>query len=551
MKANYMILRGGCSLAIIAGAIGGLTYTIFQILENRYVQHGLYRLVFLKLQESLNMSMLLALGLCYLFLVIFVCIQLSTNLMHRLRIDCGHNPDGLNTILACIPSAVLLGAGLWLLKSDYLAFRSIAGLITSHAVLLVCVALSGWIVFRFKASWIRKTLSSKGLVLCGAVAVLCVVVINAGLLLDKSVNSPCDPNIIIVVIDALRADHLKCYGYSRDTSPAIDRLAEHGVLFRNAFSNASWTKPAVATLMTSLYLPVHRTYNASDSLDESVVTLAEILRNSGCRASFFNGGNANFDKNFNLTQGFDFYFFGNFFETCGRDITESFLARHVLTSSSRGKFFAYIHYMDTHGPYNVNQYNTLFTEKINPVLRPGTWDIGQAKIRPMLEKNTLSAEAAQYIVDLYDGQIRLVDDNVEHIITALRDRVMLGNTIVIVTSDHGEEFVDHGNWAHGHTLYDEVIRVPLTFAGNNIRPAIVQGSVGLVDIVPTLLEIAGVVTNTFGLQGGSLLPAWDGSDAELSRRVFATGTRVGDEKFCVIDADARLIMGDTTLQVSI
>lgn len=304
-------------------------------------------------------------------------------------------------------------------------------------------------------------------------------------------------NIILISIDTLRADHLRSYGYDRDTSPLIEQLAHEGVLFREAIAQSPWTLPSHVSLLTGIYPKHHGVKDEKTAIPDRVNLLAEYFRSHGFATagfvnSFYLSGRYGFDRGFEEFQYIR--------ETLGADhvIRE---ALKYLRNRAPKRFFLFLHFYDVHsdydpGPNYEKMFNGARTGKV-----PGTtaallkYRRGEIKITP---------EDIKYIEGLYDAEIRELSDKLTELFETLKKMKMLDNTLVIITSDHGEEFLDHNGVLHGRTLYDELVRVPLIFWGPGIpKGVIIQQQVQLVDIMPTLLEWCGIEPET-RLDGHSL-----------------------------------------------
>jgi len=298
-------------------------------------------------------------------------------------------------------------------------------------------------------------------------------------------------NIILVVIDALRADHLGCYGYPLETTPNLDALAQAGVRFEECYTPVSWTKPSVASLMTSLYPGQHGAVRGGDILPEEVVTLAELFREAGWNTAGF-VTNPHLKSIFNYNQSFDFFndsltrdkifeiairevpFYpiirtlsGKTFDLTDRDRAD-LLNRKVfswLELNQEGDFFVYLHYMDPHAPYDPpGKYKGIF--------------------------RAVPGDEASRAVSLYDGEIRFVDNAIGELIDRLRILGIYERTAIIVTSDHGEAFGEHGDFGHGHTIYQDQLHVPLIIKYPSSSSAmVVYEPVSTLDILPTLLDL--------------------------------------------------------------
>ncbi len=317
---------------------------------------------------------------------------------------------------------------------------------------------------------------------------------------------PTGPSVILVLVDTLRADHLSCYGYPANRTPAIDALAQDGTLFTRTFAQASWTRPSVATILTSLYPSSHRAIHKSDVLPASVLTLAEVMQATGYRTIGF-ANNINVAPLFNFQQGFDEYvflepaFFFGASEAAAqltiynqlRLMRERYFShvKHVenyyqpadvvtdhgldwIARNGDRPFFMMLHYMDPHDPYFAHPWNgEAFARVANPNPERGLADRYRSA---------------------YDGEISYLDGQLERLFKGLKARGVYDRTVIVLTSDHGEEFCDHGGWWHGTTLYDEQIAVPLIVKppAGGLAGVVNEGLASSVDIAPTMLAIAGI-----------------------------------------------------------
>jgi arylsulfatase A-like enzyme len=349
----------------------------------------------------------------------------------------------------------------------------------------------------------------------------------------KKAVIPRPDHIILIIVDALRPDHLGCYGYGRPTSPNIDRLAGRGARFENAYSNAPWTKPAVASIFTSLYPNVHQAINRFDVLSERALTLAERLKAGGYFTCLVNGGNALIHE-FNYDQGFDYYAYSESLDS------EAAVKRFesVLSEAGGKNLFVYVHLMDTHLPYHLNDLNRELAGSRSQDFWPGRLD--RDSIRELTSSGTLSGQDRDYLISLYDEQIKYADARVGEIVSALESGGLLGGSLVVLTSDHGEEFWEHGNYEHGHSLYDEILRVPLVMAGPGVPPAELETRVRHVDLLPTIMEAADPGFRGEGIAGTSV---WKYLKKDRGEQpVFASGTIHGDEKYGLIRGREKIII---------
>jgi arylsulfatase A-like enzyme len=332
------------------------------------------------------------------------------------------------------------------------------------------------------------------------------------------------PNVLLVSVDTLRADHLSSYGYARPTTPHLDALAARGVLFEAAQSTSSWTLPAHASLLTGRYPAFHGLEDEGAVLPAGLPTLAERFRELGY-ATFAVVAHVYVGREFGIDRGFD-TFDDSLLEGGTRNPKAEEVVDRVLEqldAAGDRPFFGFVHLFDPHWDYAPPPpWNTRFTD-------PGYTGPVDGTLRSLSPwsgpDRTLPAADLAFALALYDGEVAYVDAQIGRLLGALAARGQLDRTVVAVTADHGEEFEEHGRLGHGHSLYGEVLRVPLILAGHPRLPAGERRRepVSLVDVAATLLELAGGAPPA-GSQGTSLLAA-----AEAGRPVFAESVRFGLE----------------------
>jgi len=301
-----------------------------------------------------------------------------------------------------------------------------------------------------------------------------------------------DANLVLISVDTLRADHVGSYGYPRDTTPFLDRLAESGVRFTNAIASSHWTAPSHATLLTGLYNRAHgvRDYPVPAKLPAAIETLAERLTAAGWKTAGFVGGRY-VNARYGLDQGFatweeDIEPEHSFRDANTRvDQAISWLDQH----DSDQPFFLFLHIYQVHEPYDPQSpYDKLWN--IEPVARDIQHPFVDGKNPTELPTQ---AELASQIA-LYDGDIRVTDDALSRLYARLEASGEIWNTLFVVTSDHGEEFLEHGSGGHGQ-LFGETVRVPLVMHHPGLRlggEAVVPGIVDGADVMPTLMDLLGV-----------------------------------------------------------
>jgi arylsulfatase A-like enzyme len=342
------------------------------------------------------------------------------------------------------------------------------------------------------------------------------------------------PSFVLLVVDCMRPDHLGCFGYTRDTSPTIDALARSGWCFERAYAPSPWTKPSVASLFTSQLPGSHGLTDPGQRAPDQLLLLAEVLRNSGYKNFLINGGNVFLKKEFNLHQGFHSYDYLPHTTRSAPDLVQTFLRR--VAGVGGGRFFAYLHYMDAHAPYTSNAHNTRYATKIFKDYPPGN---PATQLNALRGLDSVGPELQQYFLDLYDGQIHFVDASVRALLQGLELLGRLDNTLFIITADHGEEFWEHGSTEHGHSLYDELLHVPLIIAGSPVSARRIPEPVSLIDVMPTVLELAGIPHAGENTQAVSLVPG--SGNLSPDRAIYASGTLYGPESYCLILNNRKLI----------
>jgi len=309
------------------------------------------------------------------------------------------------------------------------------------------------------------------------------------------------PNVVLITIDTLRADHVHHLGCPRETTPRIDRLAAKGALFEQCISTSSWTLPAHMSLFTGRNAPFHGATAFNTRCYGNVPNLAASFQREGYKTAAF-VSNAFLKARYGFARGFDLYDDYTIEMQCRLDlfgeggkrgelsrmVVSEFVnevALHWLRKNYKSGFFMFLHYFDPHYDYiPPKPYDTMFDPDYRGKI-DGTGIATDRKIVPGMDKADL-----RHIIALYDGEIRHVDHCIGGVLDELERLGIAGNTIVVITSDHGDEFLEHGRCRHGQTLFDEVVRVPLIFTGPGIPAGTrIDALVSMVDIMPTLSDL--------------------------------------------------------------
>jgi len=337
-------------------------------------------------------------------------------------------------------------------------------------------------------------------------------------------------NVLLISVDCMRPDHLNCYGYDYPTSPALEKLSEQGIKFTQAISVAPWTSPSLISLITSLYPPVHGVTNREKSLPKGTPTSIKILKNLGYSVpgiSYIHTVLNYYNLGFDVVKE----------PTKFKQKDDEVQIREWLDKNYRKKFFLWHHFYTPHLPYNpLPEYEKLFV-KYNEDNLSGELqhklDIIRSKL--VIRKGDLDFKEKDlpYIIPLYDAEIRQVDSQINAVIDKLKELGIFYKTIIIITSDHGEEFLEHGAIGHASTtltanLYDECIRIPLIIWNPRVLPEgiTINEQVQNVDIMPTIFELLDISLD-IPTDGVSLVPLITGKTNRLPHEFVFSDTIPG------------------------
>ena len=460
--------------------------------------------------------------------------------------------------------------------------------------------LTGWLLSRAaRAGALRWPLFRAVVLAVFGVAVIAVVGAAAyrTLLRDLPLFNPPgtdgvataeQPNIVLISAGGLRPDHLGAYGYDPAISPNVDALARRGIRFEQAVAQASWTEPSLASLLTSLYptelgIACQARLSCQPYLDERRLTLPEALQavgynTQGYATSPWLTAELGFGQGFDrfesvrteepfdlepmqtttlglllgcrqdtaacrlMEKGHTALFDAPIPAGWGGDQVNARVSR-FLDLHSDERFFLWVHYTDALPPYSLEPaFRPLPKDPLaspeRALRRMGYWELGD----PFIVKEQLFPLDAQGLVALYDGEVTRVDRLVGGVVALLETFGLADRTLIVLVGAHGQEFMEHGGYTYGHTLYDEVLRVPLIIAGPGVAASgqAVETPVGLLDLAPTLLDVAGASIPTEA-EGQSLVPALRGQ-ALAERPVFSESLyRVPDDWKTVRQAGYKLI----------
>lgn len=364
-------------------------------------------------------------------------------------------------------------------------------------------------------------------------------------------------SIIFISMDALRYDRTGFSGNPSGLTPNLDQLAEESVVFHNAFSAASWTLPSHMSMWTARWPSIHRVTNkltllgadkmSETSLSAGIETFPNLLVQQGWTAAGFTGG-AGVQGKYGFARGFSEYLDDRPF--AGMDYSSPAALEWLRAHKDDGQFFLFLHGYDAHGQYSlpesqiqgisyagtlngsIEEQAELREKGLQAIVKPGD----DASLR-----GTLDGEDADFLEHIYDRKVRDADQRLGTFIGELRRMGLLDRVILVVVSDHGDEFMEHGHIDHGHSLYQEQLHtVMLMRFPGYARKQDVQGVVRTVDLFPTLFDVLGM-PQPAGIDGESLLPLLQGT--EKSRQAFAeTDYRLFVHRRAIRDSQFKLVL---------
>lgn len=460
--------------------------------------------------------------------------------------------------------AVLLGALWWLPRASQRALQATASVLALSALALGLVACkTSW-------PWWRAPVA---------------------MIIDRETPRHATPNVLILLVDTLRADHLGAYGYWRDTSPAIDRFAAEAVRFDQCLATSSWTKPATASLLTGLFPASHRQHTDTSVLPAGVPMLPGAMGEYGYRTAYI-VTNPFAAESFGFGQEVDLYREARWLPVHGetslfftlnelekwlpRDrvpkgaLTEVFRLAHFewfgfergrddaawanemlldwIDSGGEEPFFAYVHYFEPHEPYDPTpEFRRRFVDPDyqGPALAaPPGLGLYPVKMVPVERAETLPDAQQKHLVDLYDAEIAEFDASFAELIGSLRNRGLYDNTLILLTSDHGEEFYEHLTWRHRTTPFHSQLHVPMILKLPRQESAglVIEGLCRQIDVVPSLLALLDL-PRWPGLQGVDLSDSIRRGTTPLETRWSVAETYEGDDRYAsaYIEDELKLI----------
>lgn len=321
-------------------------------------------------------------------------------------------------------------------------------------------------------------------------------------------------NVILIIIDTLRADHLGCYGYYRETTPTIDSIAENGVRYLNVTAVEPWTLPSMVSIFSGLLPLEHSAMRHGDTyfgIDPAITTVSEFLNKAGyTTAAFFNV--AYMSADFGFHQGFDLFDCFSSLGNCNpmgssEDRNAQQTVDAVLEWLERGvsndPIFLAVHFFDPHLTYSPpDSFADIWRNLEYSGEYDSSWGLRETVVSVNSGERHLTQEDLYNLEALYDGEIAYTDSEISRLLSALRDHGITENALVIIVSDHGEAFLEHGKLGHANSLYQELLSVPLIISGTGFEPGTESAiNVSHADVLPTILAWVGepIPENIFGL----------------------------------------------------
>lgn len=508
----------GIAIGMIQGFLSAFSNHIH---PSGYLVHGLYNTASRALVTAINPRALMVCVLCYAVwfaysvkrrvpgwarrisdLVIIVCVllifhfdpyRLCTIAFMRLRsFFVGVNVSVLTDVMAdgmpqIAASAMILIVGIYLLARTRKNHCNASSARESfswigRSLITPLARIAGYLQYGYQRYWQFDVVVFAVFIALNALPIL-FSVINSFTLRDR-------PNIILIQVDTLRADHLGCYGYSRRTSPNIDGFAAQGMRFQKAISAAPWTSASVAAYMTSQNLRVKLDDpSCLDGPPLDSVQLAEALKDRGYSTVGITSNILASEKS-GLARGYD-SFDDHLVESSSPLVLSSALKR--LNEVKDRKFFMFLLFMDPHSPYILHGNHNFYLNykgKLGKRIDAASYEKG------------MNPDDLKYAISLYDSSIAFTDENIGRLFDSLKKMNLYNDTLIVLLSDHGEEFGEHRLIGHGKHLYDESISVPLIIKLPGQKKGLTVGGVfPLLDLFPSIADFLHLNTSPFGLQG--------------------------------------------------
>ncbi len=540
IKKTLYLISGG----VLIGTFMGLIASIHTILSNRYLQYKMYKITALIFQKNVTYSIVIAIaGLAGLYLLSLLLVKIMK--INKIKVIHLYEILFIISVISLFIDLLLREFAdltliyglkdfkrmLFVYSDGKITFEELlSGIkehLTSYFVLflggVISIPLLYMLMRRLRIDRISEFFQKINIMKTAIALFSLVIILNVGLVVEDKMNATKDPNVIFIVVDALRADHVSCYGYEKLTTPNIDKLCSDGIMFKKAISQGNRTSISMPSMFTGLYtsdqgyLMSRKLEYRYAPLSDKVMTITEILKNAGY-ATHAVSCQPWVSPDSGFGQGFDnFEIISSLYDNLS-DQKTIYRATEWLNSNFKKKFFLYINLMGPHTPYSPPPpYDILHsTEPENKSKLLSDLDkyyrqkkhLEYYKLLMGINKENISEEDLNKLIRLYDGKITFTDLQIGHLIERLKELKIYNNTLIVLTADHGEAFLEHNKLLHGTYLYNEEIHVPLimTYQDKLPKGIAVDDIVQLVDIFPTVTRIADISTAGIKMRGAPLYP---------------------------------------------
>lgn len=474
------------SLAIIFGFIVGIFVGVNHISSNQYTKYRMFRLVLYTTVKDLNYWLVASIFFFTVVAVYWFIIKTIRQLfINTFELHIKNKKTFLTAVILLFTA--LICYVLVNINKGGLSPQSHPVQFIFNTIFFLVVIYASWTLINRK----RRIKYSKNRIRYWLVSLtsvlLIVLILNIYTLIDSKFAIPKGPNVILIVIDTLRADHLGCYGYARNTTPNIDKLANESILFKNIIAPSPWTCPSIGALFTSRYPASLGITEASINISDKFVLLSEVFKEHNYKTHGIISS-VYISSKYGYAQGFDSYDEEN--AKGEQDISSPSITQKAISfieQNRSNKFFLFLHWFDPHYSYMLHEKYNYYPDYNGPIYS------GMNINELWFKAPYMSANDITHIKALYDSEITFTDEYIGTFINRLKALGLYDDTLIILTADHGEEFSERGDYYIGHTrkLFQEMIHVPLIIKlpGEN-KGKIINEPIGLIDLMPIIIRYA-------------------------------------------------------------